>query len=118
MLSGAVPFPLPGSYALIEHEGETRLARIVQRRGGDALIALPERADAGGNLNVAVADLMDGTPETPAETAEFNRLWTKRKTKAERARLDHLRNRRIWTRILAEKLAAHEARRRRRRRAA
>lgn len=75
MLQAPAPWPLPGSFGLFEHEGLIRAARIVSRSAdGTAVISLPERRDAGGNLRVPASDVLDGTPLTRDEYAELDQL--------------------------------------------
>lgn len=112
MLSSPAPFPYVGSYCLIEHEGETQLARIVFRREGEAVVSLPLRPDAGGNLAVDPARLVDGTPLTTEEAREYHDLdralrgasGRTKKQKAMIARRDALKSRMIWSRFLERKL--------------
>lgn len=122
MLRSPTPFPLVGSYGLYEHEGQLRLARIVARnQDGTAVISLPERLGAGGNLTAPVSEIRDGTPLTAAEEAESRELdsychpFVRRKKRARTPkqkaavwRLAELGARRIHARVLAEKLERYE----------
>lgn len=101
MLQPETPYPYVGSYALIELDGATQLARIQMRREGEVVISLPFRAGAAGNLRVDPAALIDGTPLSDDEAGEwrdFNRhlagrvARTKRQ-KAIKARAEALRAR-------------------------
>jgi hypothetical protein len=124
MLSSPAPFPFVGSYCLLDHEGETQLARIVFRRGasvgldgrttdnGEVVVSLPLRPDAGGNLAVDPSRLIDGTALTDAEEREYHDLdrslrGTSGRTKSQLkqiARRDALKSRLIWSRFLDRKL--------------
>jgi hypothetical protein len=118
MLQPPTPYPYAGSYALLEHEGRTQLARILYRREGEFVISLPLKADASGNLRVDPADLIDGTPLTAEETREFHdldralagRSLRTPKQKRQAARRDALKARLIWSRFLDHKLRELEAR--------
>ena len=83
-----------------------------------------ERPDAGGNLTVPLAELIDGTPLDTAELAELRQLETdcrpflskqKRartpKQKASLQRLAALSERRSHATVLAEKIEQHQLRR-------
>lgn len=124
MLRTHAPFPQVGSFALFEHEGKSQLARIVGRHPADAtaVISLPERPDAGGNLTVPVAGLIDGTPLTDAEAAELRQLESaclpyvsKRKRvrtarqKEIMRRFGELSARRIHARVLGDKIEWYES---------
>lgn len=114
MLSSPTPYPYVGSYCLLEHEGETQLARILYRRATEIVVSLPLRPDAGGNLAVDPARLIDGTPLTHAEEREFHDLdrslagrEPRNRSRAQRARAarrDALKSRMIWSRFLDRKL--------------
>lgn len=72
MLNQPTPYPEVGSYALLERDGRTHLARIQQRKGDKLLISLPLVRDvASGNATVAPGDLIDGTPLTEGEREEM-----------------------------------------------
>jgi hypothetical protein len=106
MLKSHTPFPLVGSYALFEQDGETHLVRIVLRDlGGTATIAFPFRDGASGNARVEIEALRCGEPLTASEINEAARLQRKRKSASDKARLKRLRTREIDARIMAEKLA-------------
>jgi hypothetical protein len=116
MLNTPAPFPQVGSYALVVHEGKTRLARIIQRDpGGDRIgISLPQRYGAAGVLTVAFEELIDGTPLSDAERAELTALerdlaGRARPKKAAAARHDELRHRDIHAGRLAELLRETKA---------
>jgi hypothetical protein len=76
MLNVPAPFPHPGSYALHAREGRTHLVRIQYWNiDGLAVISFPLVRDvASGTCTVPREELLDGTPLTPAERAEMDRL--------------------------------------------
>lgn len=76
MLTAPAPFPQIGAYALFYDDGDrkTHLVRIQRRHGPDAVISFPLRAGASGTRTVPLADLLDGTPLTGSERAEWRRL--------------------------------------------
>jgi hypothetical protein len=78
MLKFASPFPLVGSYALLELDGATQLARIVARdQGGMAVVSLPFVNGSSGNRSVSIGELLDGTPLTPEERTELDGFCTR-----------------------------------------
>lgn len=112
MIKSPTAFPMVGSYALYEAVGLTQLVRIQYRDPegeGLATISFPGTYGASGNKIVAVADLIDGTPLTSAERAEYKRLEQKlsgaaRPRKADIARERDLRTREIMSDVLREKM--------------
>jgi hypothetical protein len=112
MLSPATPYPHVGSYCLVDHEGQTQLARIQFRRVGEVVVSLPLVDGAGGTLRVADTDLADGTPLTADELREFHdldrhladRSLRTPKQKRQKARRDALKSRLICSRLLDLKL--------------
>jgi L-2-hydroxyglutarate oxidase LhgO len=108
MLHPETPFPYVGSYALLEHEGQNQLVRIVFRREGEVVVGLPLKDGASGNLRVAPDALIDATPLTAEEAREFHdldralagRSLRTPKQKAMVARRDALRRRMIHAPIV------------------
>jgi len=115
MLKTSAPYPHVGSYALLEDEGRTHLVRIIGKDpGGDVTLSFPGRYKiASGNKTVPFADLIDGTPLTAAEEAEFRQLEStipavpsrSAKVKAQQQRYADLRERSIHASTLARLLA-------------
>jgi hypothetical protein len=109
MLKTPTPYPQVGSYGLVDHEGELRLARIIARDGERATIALPTRFGAGGNLTLDLAQVQDGTSLSDQEQAEYAELERRlagaaRPRKADLARFEALRLRSIRSDTLASKM--------------
>lgn len=126
MLDSNTPFPQAGSYGLFQAAGTTELARIMSRppatEGAEpfAEISLPLVYGASGNKRVPLADVLDGTPLTKGEEAEYRRLdrelaGQSRPNRTKHARLQQLRLRSIRAPMLKDLLdrlaAAHAARR-------
>lgn len=74
MLHPDAPYPYVGSYALLEHEGENQLVRILFRREGEVVVGLPLKEGASGNLRVDPTRLIDATPLTGKEMRDFHNL--------------------------------------------
>jgi hypothetical protein len=113
MLNAPAPFPQVGSYAVYVENGSTVLVRIQHRmdRFGEphATISLPRTWRASGNKLVPLADLIDGTPLTAAESAERLALYArngaaKRPRPADVERYDALRSRALAADTLADLL--------------
>jgi hypothetical protein len=123
MLNVETPFPYVGSHALFNDldlpaPQETELARIMWRREGFAMIALPLRDGASGNKIVPADQLIDATPLSPAEVREFHdldrslvgRSLKTPKQKRLKARRDFLKQRMIFAPIMERLLRAARAR--------
>lgn len=127
MLSAPTPFPEVGSYGLYHDpaqapgERRTELVRILERGSTVALVAFPLRDGAGGNRRVALADIIDGTPLDDDERRELadlqrhlhGRRLRSPKALADKARMDTLASRAIWSgplQRLSERAAAAQRR--------
>lgn len=130
MLHNATPFPFVGSYALLidtdqppEHQ-QAELVRILKRDVHPAalgavlmvVVSFPLRAGASGTKTVALEDLIDGTPLDGIEQRELADLQRDtrqrlRPNKAKVARREVLRQRAIWSPILARRLRDADAQR-------
>jgi hypothetical protein len=77
MLAAESTFPFAGSFALLRdprlapEEQKLELVRIIELGTTEALVSLPLRIGAEGNLRVPLADLIDGTPLTRDDEAEL-----------------------------------------------
>lgn len=120
MLRTPAPFPYPGSFALLidkelpVERQRAELARVIRIDSGDvtnwASIALPLRVGASGNRVVPLGDLIDATPLTRAEDVELRALQMAvrsrvRPNKAKLSRVEALRQRAIFSVLLASELA-------------
>jgi hypothetical protein len=76
MIKGRGTFPYPGSFALHDTGGETRLARILSHPDsrGIVTVSYPMIVSASGQTEVPFDRLQDGTPLSDAELEEYELL--------------------------------------------
>lgn len=75
MLAAETPFPHPGSWALVDVNGSTHVAKILSsHRDGTVTIALDAVLGASGNRKIPATELTDPTPLTLHEEGEMDRL--------------------------------------------
>jgi hypothetical protein len=93
MLSVPTLFPNPGSWALIVKEGRTLAVRIMSRERDDGLVEISDPTNPGstGYTQAPLADLLDPTPLTAAETAEMEALEIELQGRSPRRTAKHLR---------------------------
>lgn len=90
MLRIDAPFPQPGSYALLDADGDTHLVRIHQSLGLCATVTFPLRPGSAGTRTVDFADLADISPLNAAEEIELAELDRRRHGPFTRARARQL----------------------------